>query len=242
MDSPRSHGSSDPVVAMEPREPETVAPASGALPEAPLPPRVLVGLGNPGDRYAGTRHNAGFLVIDEIRRRTSAAGDQDVTSDGEWFTVRHGDRELILAKPLTFMNVSGQAVRRLRDRFGVAPAEILVICDCLDLPLGRLRLRPGGSSGGHHGLDSVIAELGTDQFPRLRIGIGRDDATDVIDFVLSPWLAAEREQVERTIAAAAAAALLATAAGLVPAMNRYNGWKAAAETPASEQQEGDRTK
>ncbi len=227
---------------MESPDPKPVEAACGTPPEVPVLPRVLVGLGNPGVRYAGTRHNAGFLVIDEIQRRTLSAGAREQCTDCEWMTVRHDGRDLILAKPLTFMNVSGQAVCRLRDQFKVMPAEILVICDCLDLPLGRLRLRPGGSSGGHHGLDSVIAELGTAQFPRLRIGIGRDDATEVIDFVLSPWLESEREQVERTIEAAATAALLAAATGLVPAMNRYNGWKATADTPATEQQEGDRTK
>jgi PTH1 family peptidyl-tRNA hydrolase len=190
--------------------------------------RVIAGLGNPGVRYLMTRHNAGFQVVDRV---AVALGAQPLAAPGPELLLQRvvtGDQVLYLVKPVTFMNCSGVAVRQVTERLGLSPGGLLVIYDCLDLSLGRIRLRQGGSSGGHRGVESVIRELGTDQFPRLRVGIGRPESGASIDYVLAPWAAAELPVIGQSVTAAVAAVQALLADGLSTAMNRFNGWTAAA--------------
>lgn len=199
--------------------------------------RVIVGLGNPGLRYQCTRHNAGFLVVDRL---ATVLGAQAQAAPGPELVLRRAVRDglvLYLVQPETFMNSSGEAVREVTERLGVAPGHVLVIYDCLDLPLGRIRLRQGGSSGGHRGVESVIRELGTDQFPRLRVGIGRPESGAGIDYVLAPWAAAEIPVIGQSVAAATEAALVLLSDGLAAAMNRFNGWTAAVDSAIETQGE-----
>jgi PTH1 family peptidyl-tRNA hydrolase len=200
--------------------------------------RVIAGLGNPGQRYRDTRHNVGYLVADRL---AEILGARALAAPGPELVLQRavaGDGQVVyLAKPVTFMNCSGVAVQQVVQCLGVAPDRLLVICDCLDLPLGRIRLRQGGSSGGHRGLDSVIRELGSDQFPRLRVGIGRPGSGTGIDHVLASWAAAELPVIGQSVSAAAEAACLLLRAGLPAAMNRFNGWTAAADDAAMAQGE-----
>ncbi len=184
--------------------------------------RIVVGLGNPGRRYEGTRHNVGFEVIDELARRWQAASPQlrfdaaltDIILDGE---------KVWLAAPQTFMNASGRAVRRLLDFFGLEPDRLLVVCDDLNLELGRLRMRRGGSSGGQKGLEDIIRNLGTQEFPRLRIGIGRPPpGWDPADYVLSRFRPSEKDRIEQAIVRAAEGVELWVREGIENAMNRIN--------------------
>jgi PTH1 family peptidyl-tRNA hydrolase len=202
------------------------------------PISLIVGLGNPGPKYEGTRHNAGFEVVDRLAGDLTRRQPETRIANGVLLSGCCGDRPVHLFKPLTFMNDSGTAVRAITTVLGLGPENMLVVYDCLDLPLGRLRLRGGGSSGGHRGVESIIRELETDKFPRLRVGIGRPES-GTIDHVLSPWTAAERPVAERVLETAAQAVQTALREGLEGAMNRYNGWTAA-EHDASEQQEKNR--
>ncbi|MEJ5339532.1 MAG: aminoacyl-tRNA hydrolase [Aquificaceae bacterium] len=155
--------------------------------------RLLVGLGNPGKRYEKTRHNVGFMVVEEFLRRLRV---QDYSEEclSHLYRVRVDGREVLVAKPQTYMNNSGLAVVNLLEEYHINPEEMLVVYDDLDLPLGRLRLRTEGSSGGHHGMESIIREIKTEKFPRLRVGIGRPrDRNRVVDYVLSPF--SEEEEV-----------------------------------------------
>ena len=185
-------------------------------------PRLIVGLGNPGPGYARHRHNVGFMVVDRFADR-----------HGLRFTRREANalvaggefegRPLTLAKPQTWMNRSGAAARPLLRRYARGPAELLVVYDDLDLPLGRLRLRPEGSAGGHNGLRDIIAALGTQAFPRLRLGIGRPPAgEDPADYVLSPFTADERPLVEQMLDDAVAALELVLREGVARAMTEVN--------------------
>ncbi len=156
--------------------------------------RLIVGLGNPGKKYAKTRHNVGFMVVDELLRRLKV---QDYSEEclSHLYKVRIDGKEVLIAKPQTYMNNSGLAVINLLEEYDIKPEEMLVVYDDLDLPLGRLRLRLEGSSGGHHGVESIIREIKTEKFPRLRVGIGRPkDRNKVVEYVLSPF-AEEEEQV-----------------------------------------------
>ncbi len=165
---------------------------------------LIAGLGNPGPRYANTRHNAGFMVAGELSRRwgmplRAAAGPEQVGRG------RRGDEDVVLLTPLSYMNRSGPVVARRALAEHVPPERVLAVVDDLELPLGKLRLRPRGSSGGHNGLSSLIAALGTGEFPRLRVGIGRPAGKDeVTDYVLAPFLADERTLLREVLAAAAA--------------------------------------
>jgi PTH1 family peptidyl-tRNA hydrolase len=198
---------------------------------------VIAGLGNPGQRYEPTRHNAGYLVADRLAERLGARPQAAPRPELVLQRAVLAGRVVYLVKPVTFMNCSGVAVRQVTERLGVGPGELLVICDCLDLPLGRIRLRQGGSSGGHRGVESVIRELGTDQFPRLRVGIGRPGSGSGMDYVLGTWAAAELPVVGQSVSVAAEAALVLLTEGLPAAMNRYNGWAAAADDAANTQGE-----
>lgn len=183
---------------------------------------LIVGLGNPGRRYRGTRHNVGWEVIDRLARRHGITVDKDTG----WATVGRGaigPHRVVLARPHTYVNVTGAAVQDLRRRHRLKPEAIIVIVDDLDLPLGRIRLRAKGSAGGHNGLKSIIEALGSDQFPRLRVGIGRPPVgVDPAEFVLTRFTPEELRQIERALEWAAEAIEIAVAEGVHVAMNRFN--------------------
>jgi PTH1 family peptidyl-tRNA hydrolase len=182
--------------------------------------KLLVGLGNPGPQYRDTRHNVGFWVIDEVARRwqvTSSWRERD-----EALFVRQPG-SAVLVKPLTFMNLSGFAVSKLRQFFQIEVADLLVVVDEAALPLGRLRARARGSAGGHNGLKSIVEQLGTDQFPRLRVGVGRGDARrDLADHVLSKFDPHERETIQAAVLRAADAAEMFVSDGIERVMNTFN--------------------
>lgn len=184
---------------------------------------LLVGLGNPGPEYAETRHNVGFMVIDALVDRLRAG---PVRQDGaaERAETRYKGEDLVLAKPLTFMNRSGLAVKGLLDAYDLSPSSLLVIVDDVHLDVGQIRLRPGGSSGGHNGLAHIEEQLGTDQYPRLRIGIGSDyESGHQADYVLSPFSAQQQRAIDDALIDAANAGLTFVRDDLDAAMNRYNG-------------------
>ncbi|MBM4019502.1 MAG: aminoacyl-tRNA hydrolase [Planctomycetes bacterium] len=184
--------------------------------------KLIVGLGNPGERYAGTRHNAGWRVAEELARRAGAAAWRE-RFDAALAEARWGGRKAVLARPLTYMNNSGQAVRQLMDFWKLQPADLLVALDDLALDLGRIRLRPEGSAGGHNGLESVIAHLGHEGFARLRVGIGPGPAAqEQAAFVLSEFQERERPVIDEAVRRAADAAECWITRGLAEAMNRFN--------------------
>jgi PTH1 family peptidyl-tRNA hydrolase len=191
----------------------------------PAPPAatdrwLVIGLGNPGREYERSRHNLGFLVLDELARR-HAGRVTDRAAKSLTGRVRLGDTELVLAKPQTMMNLSGQAVKALRAKYNVPLDRVLIVHDDLDLPFGRLRVRRGGSSAGNHGMDSVIESLGTKDVARFRVGIGRPPGNGV-DYVLSPFTASERGQLPEIIARVADAVEVAVNQGLERAMTDFN--------------------
>jgi peptidyl-tRNA hydrolase, PTH1 family len=181
---------------------------------------LVIGLGNPGREYERSRHNLGFLVADELARRH---GRRFNNREAKSVTTRVqlGDRELVLAKPQTMMNRSGQAAKALRVKYNVPLNRVLVVHDDLDLPFGRLRLRRGGSSAGNHGMDSVIESFGTKDFIRFRVGIGRPPGNGV-DYVLSPFTESERAQLPEIVARVADAVEVAVEQGLERAMTDFN--------------------
>lgn len=182
--------------------------------------KAIVGLGNPGPKYRGTRHNIGFAVLDELARR---AGLEFEAAPVDALIARWRSADTLLAKPLTFMNASGEAVGGLLRYFKIDVADLLVVVDEAQLPLARLRARARGSAGGHNGLKSVIAHLGED-FPRLRVGVGRGDARrDLADHVLAKFDKDEAADVERMIARAADAAEMFITSGIAAVMNGFNG-------------------
>jgi PTH1 family peptidyl-tRNA hydrolase len=186
--------------------------------------KLIVGLGNPGPKYAGTRHNVGFDVVDYL---AAAPGCGPFREKFEAFVaeMKDGDETVLLVKPLTFMNLSGRAVRAILDFYKVPVENVLVICDDFNLPLGKLRARTKGSHGGQNGLRNVQEQLGTDAYTRLRIGVGAP-AVDAVDHVLSKFKPGERAAVEDAVAVAAQAALTWVRQGAEAAMNRFNGGEA----------------
>ena len=184
--------------------------------------KLVVGLGNPGRRYAGTRHNVGFDVADALAERHG--GEWESAPRGiEAFIARWRLADTVLAKPLTFMNLSGGAVAGLLQFYKVELPDLLVIVDDVNLELGRLRVRSRGSAGGHNGLKSVIGSIGTEEFARLRIGVGRGDARrDLADHVTAKFEREEREDVAAAIGRAADAVELFVSEGIAPVMNRFN--------------------
>jgi len=177
-------------------------------------------LGNPGPKYKGTRHNVGFAVADELARR---AGIDFESAPVEALIARWRTNDLLIAKPLTFMNESGQAVGALARYFKIDIADMLIVVDEVQLPLGKVRVRTRGSAGGHNGLKSVIGHVG-EEFARLRIGVGRGDSRrDLADHVLARFESDEAAEVERMIARAADAAEMFNTAGIAAVMNQYNG-------------------
>lgn len=183
--------------------------------------KLIVGLGNPGARYATSRHNIGFLIaerfarthdIDFARRRFNAQ-----IAEGSI-----GGQRILLAKPQTFMNSSGEAVGKLFAFYKVAPHDLIVVYDDLDLPLGKMRMRSRGSSGGHRGMESIIAHIGTSDFPRLRVGIGRPNPDADIDHVLGSFEVDERAVMDETFERAVDAIDVWLADGITAAMNKFN--------------------
>ena len=184
--------------------------------------KVIVGLGNPGDRYARTRHNVGSDVIDELVRRNSLPKAR-IKFEAETWELELGGEKLWLLKPLTFMNLSGRSVRQCLEFFQLTPADLLVISDDLNLPLGLLRMRASGSDGGQKGLRDIKQQLGTDAFARLRIGIDRPPGQmDSSDFVLSRFTKSELPEIEHAIVCAASGVELWVRSGIAEAMNRIN--------------------
>ena len=178
----------------------------------------VAGLGNPGPEYAGTRHNIGFMVIDQLAAQLGLAWEKSTRWDA--LTSKQGD--VVLAKPLSFMNRSGHPLVAIAQFYKIAPAEILVVLDDFALPLGRIRIRAGGGSGGHNGLDSVIMQFGTEEIPRLRIGIGGAPAAGSVDYVLGPFLEEEGALVKSAIGRSVQAIKCVVDNGVVAAMNTFN--------------------
>ena len=184
--------------------------------------KAIVGLGNPGSQYKGTRHNVGFDVVDLLARRGST-GFESAPAEALIAKWRRPDEAVLLVKPLTFMNLSGQAIGELARYFKIDVGDLLVIVDEVHLPLGKLRARTRGSAGGHNGLKSVIAHLG-DEFARLRLGVGRgEDQRNLADHVLSRFEKGEAAEVERMTARAADAAEMFITSGIEAVMNAFNG-------------------
>ncbi len=185
--------------------------------------KAVVGLGNPGDRYAGNRHNLGFMVVDRLAANWKAR-DWHSSHQALMCRISLPEGEILLVKPQTYMNNSGTAVKKIADSFGIKPADLLVVYDDLDLEVGQLRLRRKGSAAGHKGVASVISCLGTDEFHRLRIGIGRPPAgVEVVDYVLEDFPDDQWEIMEKVIASACHAAFIWMKDGIDEAMTRFNG-------------------
>jgi PTH1 family peptidyl-tRNA hydrolase len=186
------------------------------------PTHLIVGLGNPGADYRATRHNVGFLVVEELARRWG------ISPRGAECNARLAARDgVLLALPQTYMNRSGYAVRCLLERYGIEPERVLVVLDEVALPLGKLRLRPAGSPGGHRGLESILESVQTDRLPRLRLGVRAGEeppaGEELVDFVLAPFAAEERAAVDEMVTRAADAAEHWLREGPESAMSRYNG-------------------
>ncbi|MFQ6057833.1 MAG: aminoacyl-tRNA hydrolase [Anaerolineae bacterium] len=184
--------------------------------------KLIVGLGNPGPEYAANRHNVGFQCLDRLARAHGLAFTKLEFKARLALGAIRGQR-VLLAKPLTYMNLSGQAVRPLVRRYGIPLSDLLVIYDDMDLPLGTIRLRPGGGAGGHKGMRSIIEALEGQDFPRLRVGIGRPPAgQDPVDYVLSDFTSEERTVMEGVYERVVAAVECFLTEGIMAAMNSYN--------------------
>ena len=180
--------------------------------------RLIAGLGNPGSEYAATRHNIGFMVADQLVAQFGSAWEKSV----KWDALSAKCGAVLLVKPLNFMNRSGHSLFAVAHFYKIEPQEILVVLDDFSLPLGRLRLRERGGPGGHNGLESVIAQFGTEEIPRLRIGIGAAPREGSADYVLSRFFDEEKPIVRSTIDRAVEALKCAIDNGLVSAMNTFN--------------------
>ena len=188
--------------------------------------RLVVGLGNPGLKYRHTPHNVGFEVVDRLAERHGGEFRASRKYRAELATVAIADREIVLFEPTTYMNLSGEAVVPYARYRGIEPGEILVVCDDIHLPAGRIRVRPRGSAGGHKGLLSIIQHLGTSEFARLRVGIHPGEPVeDLTEFVLRPWWGDRREALERVCDGAADCVERAIPVGLTgKVLSEFNGW------------------
>jgi PTH1 family peptidyl-tRNA hydrolase len=186
--------------------------------------KLIVGLGNPGREYRDTRHNVGFMVVDAIARRHRLEWAMAPSQVPDAFVVKkYGTAPLLLAKPLTFMNRSGDAVSALARYYDVASPDLLVVYDDVDLPFGRLRARANGSAGTHNGMRSIVERIGTTDFPRLRLGVGRGDRRrDLADHVLSRFEPDEQSGLDVFISRAADAAEMFAVDGIAKVMNAFN--------------------
>jgi PTH1 family peptidyl-tRNA hydrolase len=187
--------------------------------------RLIAGLGNPGPDYAGTRHNIGFVLAERLAAGWKAAWKMERKFRARLATVERAGQRVILCQPQTFMNESGEAVGALARFYQLTPERILVVVDDADLPLGQIRLRPEGSSGGHHGLESIEQQLGSRAYPRLRLGIGRraEDDREITDYVLGRFSAAERLVITEVVERAAQQVDCWLSEGIAQAMNQFNG-------------------
>lgn len=192
-------------------------------------PQLIVGLGNPGDKYYRTRHNIGFDIVDALAKLWQVSLTENRKFQGACGETRlFGGHKVLLLKPSTYMNRSGQSVRAVMDWFKLPPASVLVIYDDMDLPVGKLRLRPAGSAGGHNGMKSMIAHLGTQEFPRLRIGIGATEKAGdregaVISHVLGKFSPTEQTQINGIVDLAVSTVEASLKRGVESAMSLYNG-------------------
>lgn len=184
--------------------------------------KLIVGLGNPSEKYAHTRHNLGFDAVDELARLLDCRVTKREKKALTGAALYRGEK-LLLAKPQTYMNLSGESVRPLMDYYNLTPEDLLVLVDDVNLDVGTLRIRRGGSDGGHNGLKNITEMLGTKDYARIRIGAGAPPAGGLIGFVLSGFSAEDRKIIDDTVLAAAEAALVFSAEGADVAMNRYNG-------------------
>jgi PTH1 family peptidyl-tRNA hydrolase len=186
---------------------------------------LIVGLGNPGAKYARTRHNVGFRLVEQLAARWRAAWTTEKKFHASVAWSERAGKRTLLAQPQTFMNATGETVGALATYYQLPPGRLLVAVDDADLPLGEIRLRQRGSSGGHHGLESIEKHLGTQEFARLRIGIGRtaDGKREITDYVLTPFGTGETGLVERVITAAAGQVECWLDAGIEKAMSQFNG-------------------
>ncbi|MEO0535401.1 MAG: aminoacyl-tRNA hydrolase [Cyanobacteria bacterium P01_A01_bin.123] len=194
----------------------------------PRYPKLIVGLGNPGNQYDRTRHNVGFDVVDRLAYRWQGTLPEHKRFKGKYGEIRVAGQKIGLLKPLTFMNRSGQSVRAVVDWYKLSPNDVMVVYDDMDLPVGKLRLRLAGSAGGHNGMKSIIAHLGTQDFPRLRLGIGatekagdRDGA--VVSHVLGRFAPGEAEQIKEVVELSADAVERSLKDGVEKAMSLFNG-------------------
>ena len=185
---------------------------------------LLVCLGNPGDQYENTRHNVGFMVADELGERHNVP-IQRLKFRALTNTITVGDEKVLLMKPVTYMNLSGEAVHEAAAFYKIPPERVLVISDEVSLAPGKIRVRRSGSAGGHNGLKNIIAHLGTDQVPRIRLGVGQKPHPDydMADWVLGKFQGEDKKAVEEAVKRAADAAECLIREGVDKAMNRYNG-------------------
>lgn len=185
---------------------------------------LIVGLGNPGADYVRTRHNVGFRVVERLAERWGASWALEKKFNARLARARPEGRRVLLCQPQTYMNGSGTAVRAVTTFYDVLPGQLLVVVDDADLPLGHLRLRPSGSSGGHHGLESIEQHLGTREYPRLRVGIGRQDgAREITGHVLGRFGSTEAKLADKVLTVAADQAAMWLDAGIQKAMSQFNG-------------------
>lgn len=185
--------------------------------------KLIVGLGNPGRNYAISRHNIGFFAVDYLAKEKESSFKKDSYVLSSTASFKIGAKKIILAKPLTFMNLSGEAVRLLMKKYAIDIADLLVVCDDLDIEFGTIRLKAGGSSAGHRGIESIINSLGTDRFTRLRIGIKRHSKKiDAAEYVLSSFKTKEAKELKNIIEKAADCCLSWLCEGLDKSMNIFN--------------------
>jgi PTH1 family peptidyl-tRNA hydrolase len=186
---------------------------------------LVAGLGNPGAEYSRTRHNAGFMVVEQFGRRFGVEWKDASRFQSRLSRIEVGERKVILCEPQTYMNASGEAIAPLAAYYRVPPGRMLAVVDDADLPLGQIRLRAEGSSGGHHGLESIEQHLGTRQFARLRVGIGRTerDVREISGHVLGKFSADEKEVLQKVLERAAAQIECYLDEGVLKAMSLFNG-------------------
>jgi len=184
--------------------------------------KLIVGLGNPGAEYRETRHNVGFKVIDALADRWRIGDQWREKFDALHMKTTVGEQSVIIAKPITFMNLSGQAVSGLAGFYKIEPADVFIVTDDVALPLGRLRARREGGAGGHNGLKSIIQSLATQAFPRMRVGVGRGDNRRLADHVLGRFEADERDTVSAAVLRAADATEVFLSDGIERVMNAFN--------------------
>ena len=185
--------------------------------------KLVVGLGNPGRKYRGTRHNVGFEVVADVAR-SRMAGSVRAKFQAELTDYADGEQRVLLASPITYMNRSGSSVRAVSDFYRIETKDLLVVCDDLNLPFGRLRFRAQGSAGGQKGLADIIRQMGTDQIARLRVGIGAPDPQwQTSDYVLSRFSDEERAEMDVAVKLASSGVVDWTAHGIQYCMNHYNG-------------------